>query len=263
MPGREAHLVWRNCSTGVVDRKAAGLAWRAPIRTPLHTLWIPLGSCHIRLICPEENRMNAAIRRGLLSAATGISLVTSLAVAAHARPLLPIERANPGISEAIVMSLPPVLRARPLVIDPNFKPGTPVVYTDGTPVPGQPKAQLAAALHCGSGFVAPGTGTWGPTSTGSCGLTGPSTNRMNYSWGAGDGVFTAGCTEGRGFYIYTDPPWLPGTGHDHIGHKWYGTNCGKSGSASVRWDRNILAVPAFRARSEGIPAGFSGNWSAS
>lgn len=84
---------------------------------------------------------------------------------------------------------------------------------------------------------------------------------MTYSWGVGPGG-TQGCTQSRSYYIYTDPPWAPGTGHDHIGYQWAGTGCGQSGTYKVRWDNRILSVPYFRAKSTAVPAGFSGSWEA-
>lgn len=115
-----------------------------------------------------RNRRGAATLLTTAIATTTASLAlaaatSSPAVAAPSDQPLPIEEANPGLSAAVVASLPPSIQQSHMLIDDSYEPGMPIIGTDGKPIPGQPPAQMqaAAAGRCGGGFVAL-AGTWTP-----------------------------------------------------------------------------------------------------
>jgi len=153
---------------------------------------------------------------------------------------------NPEVSQVVMDSLPPIILADPDVrIDSSYQPGMPIIFPDGTPVPGQAKEQVAAAFFCGGAVWGPPY-TWGPTSWRTCSVWGHPGYYRGYSWSASYASFTTGCVQGRGF-------------NSSGNAQWYSLSCGWSGSGAVPWG-NVLATPATRATSLGPPAGFTAAW---
>ena len=157
----------------------------------------------------------------------------------------PVERANPGLSEEILESLPEVVKNSDVRIDSSYEAGMPIVYPDGTPVPGQPERKAAAALSCG-GTVYGSLATWGPVSTGSCGVFGHPGYERYYHW-VKTGSLANGCVQGKGF-------------NSSATQTWYSLSCGiQNLGQAVPWG-NVLASPATRAASTNPPVVFTANW---
>lgn len=182
----------------------------------------------------------------LLAVGAALCLTVALPSAARADDLLPIEKANPGLSRTVVDSLPSVVKASSVKIDESFVAGSPIVYPDGTPVPGQSAKTKKAAAACGSTAFGPGSGAWGATSNGTCGVFGSPGYTRGYYWAIPAHVYTRGCLRARGFNS-------SGTA------TWYNVGCGTSGGSHVPWG-NVLATPAAQAKSMAPPAGTTINW---
>lgn len=159
----------------------------------------------------------------------------------------PIEESNPGISPELLASLPAEVLESDVVVDSSYEPGTPIVYPDGRPVAGQSsRATAYAASFCGGTVYGLGTGGWGPTSVGTCGVFGYPGYMKGYYWQRTSSL-AGGCVQGRGFNS-------AGT------RTWYALSCGTQNLGQyVPWG-NILATPATRAQSLGVPAGFTAQW---
>ncbi|GAA4609746.1 hypothetical protein GCM10023107_93220 [Actinoplanes octamycinicus] len=158
---------------------------------------------------------------------------------------------NPGISLDVINSLPAELRNDPtLVVDSSYEIGTPIVRPDGTPVPGQSRAAMAAAAACGrrgGTVVAVGTGRWSGVSKSGCSILGRPGWVVGYSWARAQNVRSTGCVQGLGFNARGQATWQA------IGI------CGTSGRRGVPWG-NVLATPKVRARTAVIPLGFVATW---
>lgn len=161
-----------------------------------------------------------------------------------------IAKANPGMSDEVLNSLPSGLLHRNIKVDRSYTPQTPVIYPDGTPVEGQSPVRTRDAQACGEGTVfGPGPGTdWGPISEGTCGVAGSEGFRATYTWDRVPEGYTTGCVDVRGF-------------DDAGAQTWYGAGCGTSGAnPDVPWG-NVLGLAATRAKTTAPPAGFAANWS--
>lgn len=156
----------------------------------------------------------------------------------------PLARANPALTTEVLESLPAVLLKREIHVDEDFRPGTPIVYGDGTPVPGQGPERMQAASRCGNNAYGPPWGGWGRVTTG-CGIAGHPGFKLAYAWSKLPNVSTRGCTEVRGWVNYEK--------------KGFSAGCGQRGGATVPWG-NVLANSAARTRSISVPAGFSMSW---
>jgi hypothetical protein len=186
----------------------------------------------------------------LLAATIGLVAMGSAqaapAIVANAGQV-PVARANPGVSQAVIDSLPAAVQASDVHIDSSYKPGMPIYRTDGTLVAGQGAAAMAAAAMCDQqAWGPPFTGTWGPASVCSGVVWGSPGWHQGYSWSTAIGVFTTGCVQARGYNSLQSPT-------------WYGVQCGTGGGGQVPWG-NVLANPAARAKSNGGLAGFTVNW---
>jgi len=159
-----------------------------------------------------------------------------------------VETANPGLSRQVLESLPPVVKASSVKIDSSYTPGTPIVYPDGTLVPGQSATmQAKAAASCGGRVVALGNGAWSPSSVSNCSVFGSPGWKVTYSWSRAFGVYTTGCVRAKAYNA-------SGTSY------WVSAGCGTSSYVNAPWG-NILGVPAVQAFSQGPPAGFTADWS--
>ncbi len=123
----------------------------------------------------------------------------SPAFADDAANLTPIQKANPGIDANVIASLPQVVKDSSVKIDKSYSPGMPIIYPDGTPVPGQSDRAVAAAASCGGFVVAPPTGAWGLTSVSPCAVFGSPGYKLTYTWSHAIGVYTTGVVRGLAF----------------------------------------------------------------
>lgn len=186
-------------------------------------------------------RVVSMIIKRFLSVGAAVAVTAAMGVtvsppAATAAPVWKIEKANPGISKEMLDSLPDVVKNSSVTIDPSYKAGTPIVYLDGSPVPGQKStAKVATASSCPAygTVVAPGTGAW--SGAGGCGVFGNPNCIQGYAWDASPQVYTKGCVQGRGF-------------NSSKTKTWYAIGCGLTGGGTVPWG-NVLAMPAVRAQS--------------
>lgn len=164
---------------------------------------------------------------------------------------LPVAVANPGVPAELIESLPEVVQQSDVLIDETFEQGMPIVYPDGTPVEGQDASATRAALEsrasCNLSALAPGTGSYGPTSLCSTAVFGHPGYYRGYVWHTGWGITAPrACAQGRGFTPQ-------GTA------VWYSVSCGTSTGGDVHWG-NILGNPAFRAQSLSVPLSFMVSW---
>ncbi len=217
----------------------------------------------------QLNPLVKAIAVGLAATLTVGALATPVAAekspgARDPRATSPIAEANPAVPAAVIAFLPDVVKQSRVTIDPTFRPGSPITYPDGTPVPGQSE-QAIAAIHASD---AP-TGTdvlllasayacmdkqvsglpgnaWGPESICGVAVFGSNGYSRYYTWGKAQWADTSGCVQGRGFSNGTPT--------------WYSLSCGTSGSGFVPWG-NVLGNPKARAKSLAPLLGFTGYWS--
>lgn len=110
--------------------------------------------------------------------------VAGTAVAGTTDKPTPIEKANPGISKAVVDSLPEVVKNSSVKISPDFQPGTPIYYPNGSLVPGQSEMAVAAAASCSNTVYSAVTGTWGTAQDGCGAIFGSPGLRVPYKWQA-------------------------------------------------------------------------------
>lgn len=173
----------------------------------------------------------------------------SAATAAHLRSL-PVAERNPALSLELLASLPPVVQQSTTVtIDPELEPGTPLIYTDGTVVPGQSEDAIEAAATCGGTAWGPPGGAWGAASTSGCGVWGyDSTARVSYRWWLSQAAFTTAQVQGWGYNSAK-------TGG------WYGVGSGSNNyvGTTVPWGE-VIAVPKLRARTLAVVAGVTVQW---
>ena len=189
------------------------------------------------------------IRASVLALATATLITVASSPSAIAETRLDVPAAstnNPHVALDVIRQLPPIIRDDPSVtIDPSYVPG-PIIYPDGTPVPGQSAEMEAAAATCGGTVFGTAGGVWGPVSQGNCSLFGSPGYAHRYNWQRAAFVFTQGCVRVRGF--------------NQAGEStWYSSGCGTSGGATVPWG-NILAMPQAQAYSQAVAAGFTANW---
>lgn len=187
-----------------------------------------------------------------VGAALAMSAAISVTVsppAATAAPVWKIQKANPGMSKAMLDSLPDVVKNSSVTIDSSYEIGTPIVDLKGKPLPGQSKERMAAAASScppsGTVFGPPG-GSWGATSDSGCGVFGRSGFTQGYVWNIPAQNYTKGCVQGRGF-------------NSSKTRTWYAVGCGENGGNNVPWG-NVLATPATRASSLAGAAGFTAYW---
>ncbi len=161
---------------------------------------------------------------------------------------LPVAKANPGLSEDLIKSLPPAVQQSDVIVDPNFKPGTPIYYPDGRLVEGQNPnvVNSAMAAACSLTVTALPGGAWGTPSECSVGIFGHAGYYRAYSWAATSD--TQGCIQVRGTYFETTPEM-----------HWYAAGCGYFNSVSVYWG-NVLMSPATRALSQSLATGWIADW---
>lgn len=173
------------------------------------------------------------------------AILCAFTPAAEGSPLVtradPISLANPHIKPEVIAALPPVLRSSSLVIGPDVTVDTPIIYPDGSPVPGQSAAQSARAAACGG----PYTFVKGVATSG-CAVAGSAGTRVRYTWNSNvDAPAPVGCVAPEA--------------HDDVGRvRWQSTTCGTSGVATVPWGNN-LARPRIKATSGDDL--FRGGWS--
>lgn len=161
-------------------------------------------------------------------------------------------RANPNVPAAVIAELPEVVQQSTVMIDPEFIPGSPIVYPDGTPVEGQSEsatrqAAMAAYLCSGSAWGPP-TAAWGPANVCGSAVFGSPGYTRGYRWSGSQGIASPkGCAQGRGF-------------NSSGAATWYGLGvCGQGATYPVPWG-NVLANPAVRAKSMSPPVGITINW---
>ncbi len=147
----------------------------------------------------------------------------------------------------MINALPDMIRHDPGVdIDPGLDPSKPIVYPDGTAVPGQSVTAITeAAVSCGGTAWGP-PGVWGPIYTSSCAVFGYPGAVIYVGWQRGVNISARGCVKTKGFYPNGDSFWL------NIG-------CGVSGGSTVAWG-NKLASPKVQVQSTSPPLGFTVNW---
>jgi hypothetical protein len=164
---------------------------------------------------------------------------------------LPVTVANPGVSQEVINSLPPVVQQSDVHIAASFVAGTPIYYPNGTLVEGQSAAGAARAATafavCNLSAWGPPGGNWGGASVCTAAVWGSPGATQGYNWARGFGCFTTGVVQVRGYNS-------SGT------ETWYSAGSGTSGGGNVPWG-NILSVPAARALSYGYLAGFTADWS--
>jgi len=193
---------------------------------------------------------SVAIRVSAVSLATivglGLGVVPAGAEGAGRQDLPAAAMNNPEVDLWVINQLPSVIRGDPSgKLDPSYVPG-PIIYTDGTPVPGQSADMTNAAAACGGTVIGTAGGIWGPVSQGNCSVIGSPGATHRYNWQRALFVFTQGCVRARGFNS-------AGTA------VWYSAGCGTSGGVTAPWG-NILAMPATQAYSQAVVAGFTANW---
>lgn len=137
----------------------------------------------------------------LAGALVTVSLAGTSAAETAIKPL-PIEEANPGISKAVVESLPDVVKNSSVKIADDFEPGTPIYFPNGELVPGQSVKAKAAAAACTESVYSAVTGTWGAVATSCHAIFGSPGLRVPYKWQAtssSSGVASRGTVRVRGF----------------------------------------------------------------
>lgn len=184
------------------------------------------------------------------------------AAAPHANatpdPATPIAKANPGISSEVIKSLPAWLQQRSDIrIDPSLRADVPLVFSDGTVVPGQSASKARAASSCQKTMVAPAGWDW-QTITGSCGyigLTDKETITYNVwrdTYSSGDACFQA---LGNKQVSTTKPPlklnlvWVS---------TWYGAGC-STGNKTVLWGK-VAGMPQMKVKSTLPGVGWAGGF---
>lgn len=165
----------------------------------------------------------------------------------------PVAKSNPHVSTEVLKQLPEVLLDdADLYIAPTYEAGTPIVYPDGSPVPGQSDKQIAAAANCGGTAWGPPGGYWGAVSSG-CAVWGSPGFEETYVWNVANGSYSTGCVQVQGHYRGLGPTYP-------IITAWYSAGCGDTaGGATVPWG-NVLDEGRARASSNGGAAGFTVSW---
>lgn len=147
--------------------------------------------------------------------AKGLAVAAAVAVAsligvstAEAKPRDPkvwaIEKANPGISEEVLQSLPDVVKDSDVQIADDFVPNTPIYYPDGTLVPGQSTAAIARAAACSENVSSAIYNEWGAVITSCHSIFGSPGLKVTYAWQAtSDSI---GIVRVQGFQMITPQP---------------------------------------------------------
>lgn len=176
---------------------------------------------------------------------------------------LPIARANPKVPLSVVRSLPRVIQMRSdLHIDPSIKADTPLIYTDGSVVPGQRGLKAQAAKACGRRMVAPVGFPWTRALKSNCGMIGMN-DRSYVSYVKWTDSNSRGTAQFRalGFkkirvceaFVYRNPKCRV-----TYKVKWYGAGSG-NGVARIYWGNNA-STPAMKVRAVGTIGWAGGFW---
>ncbi|GIG22121.1 hypothetical protein Cch01nite_28450 [Cellulomonas chitinilytica] len=189
------------------------------------------------------------------------------AVAAPDVANLPVATANPGLPASVIAGLPPIVQKSHTKLSlESYIPGSPIVYPDGTPVPGQSKAALAKldSIDAASGGLARFSGNWcmtayaiagggwSPPSVCPVAVWGSPGWSYPYSWARIEHGESTGCLQGRGWTVVSG-------GGGTIVPLWRGIGCGIQSGGAVSWG-NVLGNPAVIAKSSVALMGFAANW---
>ncbi len=146
--------------------------------------------------------------RVLLAVFVTLVLMLPFAQSAAADRIWPIQRANPGLSEEVVRSLPEIVKNSNVKVAPDFVAGTPIAYPNGELVPGQSAKTVAAALACTEQVYSAASGYWGPVAISCTSIFGSPGYEVVYKWQATTGdVATKGVVRVRGFSSGTTEYW--------------------------------------------------------
>lgn len=179
--------------------------------------------CHCRLLCDNASGRGRSASGGGRSASGGADAIS---------------RANPDIAPDIIAALPPVLRSSSMRIGSDITADTPIIYPDGSPVPGQSATKMAQAAKCGGPYAF----VIAKVSTSTCGVAGNSSTRMVYVWNAAPP--TKGCVAVEAF--------------DNVANKRFtSAGCGSNGRKTATWG-NVLSRPRIKATSGDLT--FRGGW---
>lgn len=166
-------------------------------------------------------------------------------------------KANPHAPKALIDRLPAEVRNdASYVIDPAIQADTPLIYTDGSEVPGQTASQVAAASSCWRSLVVPGWQTdYGSAVEGVCAFIGSSkSSKRTYNfWRNPDSKGTA-CFKVRGFW---DPVVTPAYDPRPT---WYTAGCNSGSSyATVNWGK-VIGMPAVKGKIATVLVGWAGEF---
>ncbi|MBN9607940.1 MAG: hypothetical protein J0I11_01305 [Actinobacteria bacterium] len=177
--------------------------------------------------------------------ALSVAVVAGPGAAAQPAPtakLPPAAVNNPDVPLATILALPKAIQQNATIhIDPDLDPHVPIIYGDGTAVPGQSAAAKAATTDCGIFAVWGPPLAWGPTYTGTCAVAGSVGFHLTYWWTKSQNVTTSGAADGTG--------WNPG-------QTWYQLGSTPNVHLWVPWG-NVLAMPKGKAWGASAPAGIT------
>ena len=149
---------------------------------------------------------------------------------------------NPDVPLSVIRALPAVIQQNGTIrIDPNIDPTLPIIYPDGTPVPGQRMAATEVSAGCDT-WVYGLPGAWGAVANGTCAVAGSPGLSVYYNWETAPDIDSDACVQG--------------TGWTSSGQTWYDLSCGWESTYTwaVPWG-NVLAQPKFKAESISPPLG--------
>ena len=181
------------------------------------------------------------MRLHLVGAVLTVGALMLASVNATASAPLPPDRppaavSNPNVPLSLIKALPQVIQNNTTIkIDPCFDPTIPLVYADGSIVPGQSARSTQAAAACTKAIWGPPWPIWSGVVDGPCGVAGSPGFQLTYRFSTAGGVSSSACVQGTG--------WVGST------QTWYSIGCGQRGSAWVPWD-NVLAQPKLKVVSQ-------------